>query len=431
MVVAAAPVLSLRLQSNTSTFDRGDSIMLSFMIRSLHVAAHNVETTIDMPCDCGDMLLSTLSCTHPPNITTLTSMDMIVSFSVTHVGETVTCSFVFDATLDIKLGQTVVFSAVLDYKSLSPAAEISENFLGRLSSISKDVELLVVSPPPVGNIHIPNVHQSPGGDYYVSSGTEVTVNLTLFLPEVTTDLQLILALMNASTIPLANSFNFTTGRDIVLQERNLSSLSSGAVTCTQPSWACIVDIGLMENQGREDGQGFLSLSFPLQLFRLEEGTAIDITAVANYTNITGQERAFLDTATLLVRRPTLEIARFTHNLSLAADAGDTVELQSTIVHSAGSVVPAVRPTLLVKHIHMSLSLTGNASAVLSGVTQSFPVSGLVRNGINVSDIQSSQELVISFLVHLLDSVRPQSQMTLNLTVQYGEEGITRLYSVKC
>ena len=421
MVIVTAPVLSLRLQSNTSTFDRGDSIMVSFMITTLHVDAHNVDTVIDMPCDCDSRPLSSLTCTHPPNATTLISEDLIVSFSTTPTGEAIKCSFVIDATFDIKLGQTVVFSGVLNYNSLSPASEIRADFPGKLSTESEDIELVVVSPPPVGDLHIPDTAQSPSGEYYVSSGTEVTVNLTLSVPEVTTDLQLMLLFTNTSTVPSSSSFSFLIGRDIVLQERSVSSLNE-ATTCTQSSWTCMIDIGLMENQGREEGQGFLSLSFPLQLVGLEEGTRGRITADAHYTNITGIERTSLDTVTLLVRRPTLEIVRFNHSLSLAADAGDTVELQSSIVHSTSSVVPAVRPTLLLKHLHMSLELIGNVSVVLSGVNQSFPALGLIYNGLNIPDIQPSQELVVRFLVRLLDSVRLQSQITLNLRVQYGEEG---------
>ena len=415
------PLLDLTMATNTSAFDKGDFIKLSFQITTRYNGAHLVKAHIQMPCRCRVPPVSTVTSNHPINSITFNSTVMIIEFTFIPENATVNCSFVIDSTFHILLGQKFNFTGMLLYTSLSAnASESNAVYSGQLSSEkSVVVNLTVESPLLIKPFLLPDNVQAPNEGYYVASGSKVPVKYSLTLQEVNTDLKLTLAFKNTSTIPVANQFfNISVGKDVVLTDRDHLVEH---IDCNTSTKTCVIDFGAVENLGRSEGEGFVNFSFFLPLEDLAAGTVGTIEASIDYTNDTDTDTQLLESVNLLVQEPVMSITNFTHNLNKAADSGDIVTMVVTVKHSNGSVVPAIRPTFALSNLHSSLRLVGDASVTVGGTTREFPASDLA-NGLVTPDISQSDSMVIKFQVQLQDGVRLDSDILLNISLRYGEHG---------
>ena len=416
------PLLELTMAANTSTFDRGDFIKLSFQITTQYNGAHLVKAHIEMPCRCRVPPVSTIACNHPIDSITFNNTIMIIEFAYIPENFTVNGSFVIDSTFPILLGQKFNFTGMLLYTSLSAnASQANAAYSGQLSSEEHVVlDLTVESPRLIKPFLLPDNMQASNKGYYVASGLKVPIKYSLALQEVNTNLQLILAFRNTSTIPAAGQFfNITTGKNVVLTDRDHLV---DHIDCNSSAKTCVIDFGAVENLGRSEGEGFVDFSFFLQLENLEAGAVGTIEASIKYTNATGTDTQPLNSVNLLVREPVMSITSFAHDLNKAADSGDIITMEVTVNHSNGSVVPAIRPTFVLSNLHSLLRLVGNASVAVGRTTHTFSASDLA-NGLVTPDIsQADGGMVLKFQVQLQDGVHLNSDILLNISLNYGENG---------
>lgn len=274
------------------------------------------------------------------------------------------------------------------------------------------------------------------GDYYVVAiGEPFDFSIKLILPESTTSLQIIVALLNCTALstdctavePPSNlSLSLLTHNVSVGQQLELLSLPDATVDVNQLGEIHINFGGIKNNYDNMAGIGDnLDISLRVNVSSLLHDQSLRLESKVIYeldSNRTGATSRYLD---ILVARPRLNITL--ERKTTAKERGDLLEYEVSLTHTHKSTLEAKDIVLVMTSSHPFLDSLNGSSYYYSS---SSPHSITTLNNYDVIDKplkfekHDEEELVVLFSYTPKRNVRPNTMMVVNAAVTYGDRGET-------